>query len=212
MRPVRRDTMKKLIRCCCLVLLLLLAAFAAAESSDPVITPAEWTWNPGKVATFEGSFNLPENCPEVVTLHLAVKPEPSQSDPGKIVFTFVNKKKLTVKKQSDDYSLKTEGLTNPVTFRGSWFIPEEIYYSSASITFSLASEDGALLAEKNFDFSEDDGTGGNGDQKIIRLPFQTSKVILWACIAAGAVWLAAVVRIIVIKAGKANHQKGASVS
>lgn len=191
--------MKKLICFCCTGLLILFSIFAIAESSDPVITPVEWTWNPGKVATFEGRFTLPENCPDSVVLHLAVKPEPAQNDPGRIVFTFVNQKRLTVKKQSDEYTLKTDGLAGEITFKGSWFIPDEIYYSSASVTFTLTGEDGSVIAEKTADFNENEGPGQSGDQKILRLPFQTSKIILWTGIAAGAIWLAAILRIMIKK-------------
>ena len=194
--------MKKLICFCCTGLLILISIFAMAESGEPVITPVEWTWNPGKVATFEGRFTLPESCPNSVVLHLAVKPEPSQNDPGRIVFTFVNQKRLTVKKQSDEYTLKTDGLTGEITFKGSWFIPDEIYYSAASVTFTLTGEDGTVIAEKTAEFNENEGPGQNGGQKILRLPFQTSKIILWTGISAAAIWLAAILRIIIKKIRK----------
>ena len=196
--------MKKWIGFLCVALLVLLGACAAAEGGEPVITPQEWNWNPGKVATFEGSFTLPEPCPETVTLHLAISPEPAQGDPGNIVFTFVNQKRLTVKKQSDAYTLSTEGLESPVSFRGSWFLPDDIYYSSAAVTFSVTTEDGTVLTEKSFRFSEDEGLGQNGDRAIIRLPFQTGQIVLWAGIAAGAVWLAAILRMI-FKAMQKKH-------
>lgn len=194
--------MKKLICLCCTWLFILFSFSAMAESGEPEITPVEWTWNPGKVATFEGRFILPDNCPDSVVLHLTVKPEPAQNDPGRIVFTFVNQKRLTVKKQTDEYTLKTEGLTGEITFKGSWFIPDETYYSAASVTFTMTGEDGSVITEKTAEFNENEGPGQSGDQKIIRLPFQTSKIILWAGIAAGAIWLAALLRIIIHKIRK----------
>ncbi len=192
------------------------AATETAEMPDKAVTdvaetrvvPLEWSWTPGKVATFEGAVKLPEKLPETVVLRLTVDPEPRQSEKGSIVFTHMNGKRIATRKQAEEYTLSTAGLSGAVPFQGSWSIPQDTYYSAARVTVDVLGEDGSTLESKTFSFSEEDDFNRNGGRKVFRLPFNTNRVILWMSIAAGAVWCLAILRM-VITHRKKRSKKGA---
>ncbi|MBO7661905.1 MAG: hypothetical protein J6U01_00880 [Clostridia bacterium] len=206
--------MKKRLFCLLILAALLTGALGcgipagAENAAETRITPLEWSWMPGNAATFEGTAVLPENAPETVTMKLAVAPQPAEKEIGEIVFTYINDRRLTVRKQAAEYTLNTAEQSGAVSFRGSWILPEDQYFSSAELTLSLAAEDGTVLSTRTFAFSEDDEATQSGGRSIIRLPFNLNRVILYLAIAAGALWCAAILRMILARRNK-MMKKGA---
>ena len=180
----------------------------AENAAETRITPLEWSWTPGNAATFEGTAVLPANAPETVTLKLAVAPQPAEKEIGEIVFTYINDRRLTVRKQAAEYTLNTAEQSGAVSFRGRWLLPEDQYFSSAELTLSVAAEDGTILSSRTFAFSEDDEATQNGGRSMIRLPFNLNRVILYLAIAAGVLWCAAILRMILGRRNK-PMKKGA---
>ena len=154
----------------------------------------EWNWTPGNLSQFEGTIRLPENCPDPAKIKLTIVPTPATEDNGPIVFTHIEGKRLTVKKQSDEYTIHPTKLNGAVHFKGSWTIPEDGYYNSAVITVSLMNEAGEKLEEHSFTFANGQTGAAENGEGLINL--RTDRIVLWLAIAAGVIWLAAAGRIL----------------
>ncbi len=191
-----------------LILALLGGTALAAGHFEATISPVEWSWLPGKVSTFEGTVSLPETRPESLKLKLEIATDLDQQDQGAIVFTYFNERRLTVRKQAAEMTVQTEGLGDTVSFRGSWTLPEEIYVSSADISFSIA-DDQAELFRSTSHFSEDNAIGQSGSRRILRVPFNIDQIIRWTLIAGGVIWCAAILRMLISRARKKPNPKGA---
>ena len=114
-------------RCCFSLLFLLLflipcAACAAGVSCE--ITPGDGSWTPGESALFEGIVSSDGSfSADSITMKLSIRTDPVLSEPGTILFSEVNGKKLSIRNQKDEYTVSLqEG--GEVRFSGSWLLPE----------------------------------------------------------------------------------------
>ena len=189
-------------RCCarCFILLLPLLLFliscACAAGITCEINPAGSSWIPGESALFEGCISADGTVSsDSATMKLSIRTDPVLSDPGTIVFSEVNGKKLSIRNQKDEYTVSLQA-GSEIRFSGSWLIPENIHVSDIALVLTVLGPDGSLLDEVSAPVSGNvSGSGPSGTM----FP-DLAAPIRYVLLAAAAVWILAAVRILI-------HQK-----
>ena len=189
-------------RCCarCFILLLPLLLFliscACAAGINCEINPAGSSWIPGESALFEGCISADGTVSsDSATMKLSIRTDPVLSDPGTIVFSEVNGKKLSIRNQKDEYTVSLQA-GSEIRFSGSWLIPENIHVSDIALVLTVLGPDGSILDEVSAPVSGNvSGSGPSGTM----FP-DLAAPIRYVLLAAAAVWILAAVRILI-------HQK-----
>ena len=189
-------------RCCarCFILLLPLLLFliscACAAGITCEINPAGSSWIPGESALFEGCISADGTVSsDSATMKLSIRTDPVLSDPGTIVFSEVNGKKLSIRNQKDEYPVSLQS-GSEIRFSGSWLIPENIHVSDIALVLTVLGPDGSILDEVSAPVSGNvSGSGPSGTM----FP-DLAAPIRYVLLAAAAVWILAAVRILI-------HQK-----
>ena len=189
-------------RCCarCFILLLPLLLFliscACAAGITCEINPAGSSWIPGESALFEGCISADGTVSsDSATMKLSIRTDPVLSDPGTIVFSEVNGKKLSSRNQKDEYTVSLQA-GSEIRFSGSWLIPENIHVSDIALVLTVLGPDGSILDEVSAPVSGNvSGSGPSGTM----FP-DLAAPIRYVLLAAAAVWILAAVRILI-------HQK-----
>ena len=189
-------------RCCarCFILLLPLLLFliscACAAGITCEINPAGSSWIPGESALFEGCISADGTVSsDSATMTLSIRTDPVLSDPGTIVFSEVNGKKLSIRNQKDEYTVSLQA-GSEIRFSGSWLIPENIHVSDIALVLTVLGPDGSILDEVSAPVSGNvSGSGPSGTM----FP-DLAAPIRYVLLAAAAVWILAAVRILI-------HQK-----
>ena len=189
-------------RCCarCFILLLPLLLFliscACAAGITCEINPASSSWIPGESALFEGCISADGTVSsDSATMKLSIRTDPVLSDPGTIVFSEVNGKKLSIRNQKDEYTVSLQA-GSEIRFSGSWLIPENIHVSDIALVLTVLGPDGSILDEVSAPVSGNvSGSGPSGTM----FP-DLAAPIRYVLLAAAAVWILAAVRILI-------HQK-----
>ena len=178
-------------------LLFICPALCPAEEESVVkLTEKEWTWEGNNIASFEGKASLAGMPEGKLTLKLSFTTEPKATDPGDIVFQTVNGKKLTLKKQKAEYTFSSDG-QEELDFIGNWKTPDDVFFTRVEITFRICTEDGnTVLDEQKLTVSRTTSEMLNADDGKIRIKADFSAWTVWASIAAGVIWIAAVARIL----------------
>ena len=197
--------MKRCISCCLVFFMICCMSPCAASRQDTAtieINQLEWTWNPLDVATFEGTVHLGEGAPDKLLLKLSFSAFPESGEPGEVVFSSVDGKKLTLRKQKPEYTVSPEN-RDTLSFVGNWKTPDNAYLTRVEITCSVYDESGAvLIAENKLTESRNESEILAIDDGRIRLPYNFPLWTRYAAAAAAAVWLLAIFRIIVNKRRK----------
>ncbi len=189
-------------RCCarCFILLfpllLFLISCACAAGITCEINPAGSSWIPGESALFEGCISADGTVSsDSATMKLSIRTDPVLSDPGTIVFSEVNGKKLSIRNQKDEYTVSLQA-GSEIRFSGSWLIPENIHVSDIALVLTVLGPDGSILDEVSAPVSGNvSGSGPSGTM----FP-DLAAPIRYVLLAAAAVWILAAVRILI-------HQK-----
>ena len=173
-----------------LCLVLCLCTTAGLGEVQLTLEPAEWTWEAGAVATFQGQLDSGGEDLTGAALTLSIEVSPQQEDPGRVVFTSLNDKRLKVRKQSESHTLEEGETAQPLSFTGSWFLAEESYYNGANLRLTLTDADGKELARAEYASENGSATGEGGEGEPFRVPVDMNQVIRILAIVCGAVWAA----------------------
>ena len=183
-------------RCCLSLLFLMLflipcASCAAGLSCE--IIPADSTWIPGESALFEGIVSADGAISaDSITMKLSIRTEPVLSEPGTILFSEVNGKKLSIRNQKDEYTVSfPEG--GEIRFSGSWLLPENLYLSEVELILTVFGPDGSVLGESSASVAGN--SSASGPDGIV-FPDLTVPVRIMM-IAAAVVWFLAAIRILI---------------
>ncbi len=186
-------------RCCarCFILLLPLLLFlisgACAAGISCEIIPADSAWIPGESALFEGSVSADETFAAAdITMVLSLQTDPALSEPGTIVFSEINGKKLSIRNQKDEYSTSLQG-NSEIHFSGSWLLPENLYLSEINLTLAVLAPDGSILGEASAPVAGNASVSGLSGMTFPDL----AAPIRYTLIAAAAIWILAAVRIFI---------------
>ena len=183
-------------RCCISLLFLMLflipcASCAAGLSCE--IIPADSTWIPGESALFEGAVSADGAfSADSITMKLSIRTEPVLSEPGTILFSEVNGKKLSIRNQKDEYTVSLQE-SGEIRFSGSWLLPENVHLSAVEIVLTVLDPDGSIIAETSASAAEEAAVSGPSG---IKFPDLTVPIRIMA-IAAAVVWILAAVRILI---------------
>ena len=130
-------------------------------------------------------------------MKLTFNTEPRATDPGEVVFHTVNGKKLTLRKQKAEYTFDPKG-QDTLEFIGNWKTPDDVFFTKIEIELQICSEDGStVLAGNKLTVSRSASEMAEKEDGKIRLKIDASAWILRILIAAGVIWIFAVLRIIV---------------
>ena len=179
------------------LLLMLCPAIRGAQGENVIsLQEKEWTWEKSNIASFEGSASLAGMPQGKLLLTLSIETEPKATDPGTVVFQTVNGKKLTIKKQKPEYTITHED-SDELTFIGNWKTPDDVFFTKVEITFRICTEDGeTVLAEQKLTAGRTKAEVAEADDGKIKLKADFAEWTLWVGIAAGVIWLLAVIRIV----------------
>lgn len=182
-----------------LFMTLSLVPYSCSRAESPVriiLTEKEWSWIPGEVATFSGTITCDDHDQlSGASIQLEIIPEPKDDDPGRIVFTSINGKRIKIRKQSETYILDDSDLNDEILFEGSWFIPEGSAFFKAGLVASVAGKSGDLLGTCTINV----GTGDSeSTHSLLRIPVDIGHVNFILALCTGAVCCLAVCRFIVL--------------
>ena len=183
-------------RCCISLLFLMLflvpcASCAAGLSCE--IIPADSTWIPGESALFEGAVSADGTfSADSITMKLSIRTDPVLAEPGTILFSEVNGKKLSIRNQKDEYTVSLQE-SGEIRFSGSWLLPENVHLSAVEIVLTVLDPDGSIIAEDSASVAEENAVSGPSG---ITFPDLTVPIRIMA-IAAAVVWVLAAVRILI---------------
>ena len=167
-----------------------------AEKPGTIISAGEeWSWEPGGVATFTGTLTADAEQAAGATLQVSINPEPKAEDPGRIVFTNVNGKKVKVRKQDATYALD-EAEAGEISFSGSWFLPDDSAYFRAAVTVSLINPEGESIG---FSTMKCGAYNTEGESTLKRIPADIGKINLILALSAGGIWCLAILRIVICR-------------
>ena len=187
------------LTCLLLVTILFICPVLSMADGDTSIQLAEteWTWEENSIAVFEGKASL-DGMPEgKLLMKLTFNTEPRATDPGEVVFHTVNGKKLTLRKQKAEYTFDPKG-QDTLEFIGNWKTPDDVFFTKIEIELQICSEDGStVLAGNKLTVSRSASEMAEKEDGKIRLKIDASAWILRILIAAGVIWILAVLRIIV---------------
>ncbi len=181
----------------CFILLLPLLFFlisgACAAGISCKIVPADSAWIPGESALFEGSVSTDETFSAGdITMVLSLQTDPALPESGTIVFSEINGKKLSIRKQKDEYSTSLQG-SSEMRFSGSWLLPENLYLSEINLVLTVLAPDGSILGEASAPI-----TGNTSVSVSSGMTFpDLAAPIRYVLIAAAAIWILAAVRIFI---------------
>ena len=183
-------------RCCISLLFLMLFLIPCASCAAGIsceIIPADSSWIPGESALFEGVVSADGALSaDSITLKLSIRTDPVLSEPGTILFSEVNGKKLSIRNQKDEYTVSLqEG--GEIRFSGSWLLPENVHLSAVEIVLTVLDPDGSIIAETSAAVAAETAVSGSSG---ITFPDLTVPIRIVA-IAAAAVWILAAVRILI---------------
>ena len=184
------------IRCCItlfFLLMILIPCAACATGISCGITSAADSWIPGESALFEGVVSADGALSaDSITLKLSIRTDPVLSEPGTILFSEVNGKKLSIRNQKDEYTVSLqEG--GEIRFSGSWLLPENVHLSAVEIVLTVLNPDGSIIAETSAAVAAETAVSGSSG---ITFPDLTVPIRI-AAIAAAVVWILAAVRILI---------------
>ena len=183
-------------RCCISLLFLMLFLIPCASCAAGIsceIIPADSSWIPGESALFEGIVSADGALSaDSITLKLSIRTDPVLSEPGTILFSEVNGKKLSIRNQKDEYTVSLqEG--GEIRFSGSWLLPENVHLSAVEIVLTVLDPDGSIIAETSAAVAAETAVSGSSG---ITFPDLTVPIRIVA-IAAAVVWILAAVRILI---------------
>lgn len=183
-------------RCCISLLFLMLFLIPCASCAAGIsceIIPADSSWIPGESALFEGVVSADGALSaDSITLKLSIRTDPVLSEPGTILFSEVNGKKLSIRNQKDEYTVSLqEG--GGIRFSGSWLLPENVHLSAVEIVLTVLDPDGSIIAETSAAVAAETAVSGSSG---ITFPDLTVPIRI-AAIAAAVVWILAAVRILI---------------
>ena len=180
---------------------LCMSTTAAAGSVQTELRATEWTWDESSIASFAGTVSYEELPCEKLLLRLSFKTDPESTNSGDVVFHTINGKKLTIRKQQPEYVFTPEKLKS-FDFTANWKTPENVFFTKVEITFQVCTDDGkTVLGENKLLMQRDASELANKEDGKFRLRADFSKWTLWIAIAAGVIWVSAVVRILL------NHKR-----
>ena len=170
---------------------------AACEGNIQIsLQENEWTWEENSTAVFSGTIQS-ASLPEKVLMKLSVAAVPEKEDAGEAVFQNVNGKKLTIRKQKPEYTFSADGISE-FGFTGIWNTPESVLFTRVDILLQIWNADGSeLLAEQTLSVSREASDVVEKDDGRIRLKENFSDWTLYIAIAAAAVWILAVIRVLI---------------
>ena len=183
-------------RCCISLLFLMLFLIPCASCAAGIsceIIPADSSWIPGESALFEGVVSADGALSaDSITLKLSIRTDPVLSEPGTILFSEVNGKKLSIRNQKNEYTVSLqEG--GEIRFSGSWLLPENVHLSAVEIVLTVLTPDGSIIAETSAAVAAETAVSGSSG---ITFPDLTVPIRIVA-IAAAVVWILAAVRILI---------------
>ena len=182
-------------RCFLLLLTILLGFVISASAEDAEIEQERWTWEPGETATFTGSFDGSAWAGRSVTLGLDISVAQKGLDIGEVVFTYVNAKKIAVKKQTNQYELAVPESPGRIYFSGAWHIDEAYRNGSITLRLTITEDNGipetlaVMTADNGRDPDNDTGDYAHWARRI-------RKAGRYILIAAACAWLLATARAI----------------
>ena len=202
MRPEGRE------RCCrCLLLLvvcLCVWASSAASGMSVLLSPLDWSWEAGEASTAQVSIS-PESWGADGTVRVTLSTDPELEDPGRLVFTSVNGKKMTIRNQKDTAAL-VPGEDGAFTGIVSWFVPENAHMSTVRIDLDVEDGEGRVLAHETLTMrSEANAAGGEAEKSSIP---DISRYIRYVLIVAAVIWALALFRILLNR----KHEKAGKES
>ena len=171
--------------CCCNAL--------GESSTEAVLTRGEdWSWSRGAYNTFSGQIDL-SGCPAdeltiCMTADLPYNEETEQNSPP--VFTSVNGKRITVKKQSDTARCTPSAEETAMRFTSTFSLPDKKRAYTIVFTLTVSDEEGQEL--KTFTALIDGKKAGTGNMFFITADINRIAVLIG--IAAAAIWAAALFR------------------
>ncbi len=166
----------------------------------------EWTWEENSAATFEGTISLNGLPSDKLLLKLSFTTDPKASDPGQVVFHTVNGTKLTLRKQKPEFVFDPEG-QETMRFAGNWKTPDSVFFTKVSILLQVCTEDGStVLDEKRLTVSRSASEIAEKDDGRFRLRADFSGWTRYAAIAAGTIWILAVIRL-ALNRNKKNKER-----
>lgn len=193
----RYDRVRIRIRLLILISAVVLLVFDAPAERDPFVMSSgiyktEWRWEAGATAEFEGNMiceNVSEDHPLIMSLSVDVLPEGTEKKEPH--FTRVNGEKQSVKRPKSEITISSSD--QAIRFSGGWEIPEGVRIEEATIHLKIYNQEYELLSESDLQMRNDQITAGETGYRFPEIGNR-----LWIIIgAAAAIWMMAVIRIIV---------------
>lgn len=178
-------------------ILVLCSCNAICEQKTALlITPDEdWSWDPGAYNQFSGELNLSGYAGTALTVvissDLSYSGDPQ--DKRNPLFTVINGRRITMKKQSDTIQFTSEEENTVMTFSGSIKLPEKEHMRSVTLLLSITDAEGKELTRASGIISLRDNGSGR-ETGAFYIPFDIRLITLTVLAAAVAVWVLAMVR------------------
>ena len=187
---------------CVTAFLLSFCCVSAEQGTVVTLRENDWTWQGSSTAGFDGTVTFETQPADKILMKLSFSASPEATEQGEVLFYEINENKLTIRKQKPEYTY-TFGDEKTISFTGNWKTPESVYFTRVNIKLQVFSEDGnTLYGEGNLSVSRDASEISNPDDGKFRLNLDLSSWTIWIFAGAAAVWLAAILRVIV------NRKKG----
>ena len=169
-------------------------SFAFSEDQSANLTSAgdEWTWEPGASNTFEGTIDLSDLIGQNVSVVIStdLKYDDAAEKDSFPVFTVINGKRITMKKQTDTIRCTPDESNPDVSFSGRLRLPEKQHVTKIVFRYRLLNENDQEIRTVYCtigDTEEETGNNGNAfyityDLLYITLFLSVSAVLIWSIV------------------------------
>ncbi len=193
--------MNRKLKCFLLLLLcpLLFSSFALA-ADGVLLTAEEWSWTGEQANILHGVLKVDGDGISDAVWTLEIRTDDPEHS-GTVVFTEINGGSLNRRKRSNQVTAVLLGEGNENSFVAEWYPDtQSIALSQVTVHFQVESPDGTVLASG--DLTQSAGAVAGGDPAS-RLLYYVNQAVFFLIIAASAVWVLAVLRLLLLRRRKA---------
>lgn len=184
-------------------LLCFCAAMSEQKTALTVTAGEDWSWDPGAFDEFTGELDLSDYTGTELTVVMTsdLSYGGNTTDERSPLFTVINGRRITMKKQSGTAYFTPEEGKSVLCFSGSVRLPEKEHVRNVTLQFCVADANGTELMRTSGMISLHENGSGR-ETGAFYIPFDVSLITWCALAAAITVWILALIR-----SGKYNKKR-----
>lgn len=171
---------------------LCFAAYAVSGTNIELHTD-EWTWQAEDVATFSGTITMQGDDIDNADLSLVYQIN-NVEETGSVVFTAVNGKNLTTRKQKESCRISLAGNGAENNFEAMWMLPEDTEsIRSFAVTVVVCDEEDNEICRGDMKVTNGDDLADPQKESVFER-IRIDRYLIYLITACAVIWMLAIIR------------------